>query len=631
MAADGPRLRKGFITFGVAVLIAAASISGVSSNPEEHSLAHRRRRGLQDAFSDIQAIVADDNTIYSDSAYVQRIAGAEATRFPFCKCKTYACECSPYTVSLSSVTKVTNPAATKYCFKAKYNGCPTPVQPCCQALSLNVEKIAFTTTSKCAKRNVSRVDVRGRMWSSWETKSWPQVTTVTPFTEPCQWCATIRGTDVSSPVAFSKSVCEYVTSRMRANITAGFAAVGATVTFNGTTCDNTQTSFSVCGSSSPKEAVMSQVLADSFIYEWLLNIAQQPSGVCPPGTLQTSVTATVTASFGTCFAESCPVCARVTIYPPPEATVGPLNFGTNISCSVAAAQMINVLDSEAVVANALLKDFQLTACGKLYVEVCGNVSNAGSLNNTVRELALKLVNVVIFNRSAVAYNCPAGQYRNYNFSATIAPVNASAETDPKCISGFTQMQCSDRLQPNAPAPRTPPRPPSKPLVPPSPPQPPRPPPAPQGVMTHKCDNGSTNVPYKLNNIEISKGKDVFGNPTIAMCTRISSQACVNSTNSCCGMSLAKVELLVNTACKDNVRKITINGKDLPPSWAFYNIFNGLKFTDLDTLIPRASGATLCWHVKQTTTCNTPSSFCYLGRCQVNQFSPNNKCCPINFI
>ncbi|GIL68700.1 hypothetical protein Vafri_21908, partial [Volvox africanus] len=148
MAADGPRLRKGYITFGVAILVVLAPFTGVAS--ESESLAHRRSRGrsLQQASIDLiddelTAISSTDTYVYSDSNYVQSLAGNETSRFPYCKCKTYDCECSPYTVSLSSATQSSN--GSRYCFKLNYIGCADPVKPCCRALELNLEKIAFTT------------------------------------------------------------------------------------------------------------------------------------------------------------------------------------------------------------------------------------------------------------------------------------------------------------------------------------------------------------------------------------------------------------------------------------------------------------------------------------------------------
>ncbi|GLC71943.1 hypothetical protein PLESTF_001183800, partial [Pleodorina starrii] len=53
--------------------------------------------------------------------------------------------------------------------------------------------------------------------------------------------------------------------------------------------------------------------------------------------------------------------------------------------------------------------------------------------------------------------------KNYNFTATIAPTNDNETVPTNCLTGFSQVQCSDRLTPGTPpSPAPPPRPPAPP-------------------------------------------------------------------------------------------------------------------------------------------------------------------------
>ncbi|GLC71944.1 hypothetical protein PLESTF_001183900, partial [Pleodorina starrii] len=57
--------------------------------------------------------------------------------------------------------------------------------------------------------------------------------------------------------------------------------------------------------------------------------------------------------------------------------------------------------------------------------------------------------------------------------------------------------------------------------------------------THTCKANTANVPYLLDKIQITTGKDIYGNPTVGMCTTVYSQPCVNPNTTCCGMDFTK--------------------------------------------------------------------------------------------
>ncbi|GLC40009.1 hypothetical protein PLESTF_001772300 [Pleodorina starrii] len=150
------------------------------------------------------------------------------------------------------------------------------------------------------------------------------------------------------------------------------------------------------------------------------------------------------------------------------------------------------------------------------------------------------------------------------------------------------------------------------------------------IRTHTCPQATANVPFVLSKITVSNGTDRYGDPATAMCTTIFRQTCVANATTCCKMDLAKVEVLMNPMCKADVRRITVNGKDMKYSWAFYDRFIALKFVRLTRVIPRPNGAKLCWYVSRPA-CSVPSTFCYKNRCQANIFNGDNSCCPANLI
>lgn len=46
------------------------------------------------------------------------------------------------------------------------------------------------------------------------------------------------------------------------------------------------------------------------------------------------------------------------------------------------------------------------------------------------------------------------------------------------------------------------------------------------------------------------------------------------------LTASQVELIVNTACRSDLRYITVNGERQAYSWQFYSEFTSLKFTGL---------------------------------------------------
>ncbi|EFJ44033.1 hypothetical protein VOLCADRAFT_95701 [Volvox carteri f. nagariensis] len=99
---------------------------------------------------------------------------------------------------------------------------------------------------------------------------------------------------------------------------------------------------------------------------------------------------------------------------------------------------------------------------------------------------------------------------------------------------------------------------------------------------------------------------------------------------CCHMDFAKVEIPITWACKPAVQEIRVAGKKISYSWSFYEEFVTLKFTGLLKYLPQPVGAQICWGVAPGA-CADPAKFCLYGRCQVNIYSVDNKCCPATFV
>ncbi|PNW76894.1 hypothetical protein CHLRE_11g480400v5 [Chlamydomonas reinhardtii] len=236
----------------------------------------------------------------------------------------------------------------------------------------------------------------------------------------------------------------------------------------------------------------------------------------------------------------------------------------------------------------------------------------------------------------------------------------SGELAPSCMAGGFKQQCEGgpALPPPPPPPPSPPPPllppspsppspgppprqatpglrqPSMPPPPPPSPSPPPPPPSrPDLVQTHECVASTNDVPYSVGPLYVRQSLDQFGAPAVAMCTRVSGRQACRQAAFCCDMDFAKIEVPINPACRNELRRIAVNRRLKDWSWGSYP--SGLltvKFESLITDLPDGpDGAELCWLVRPGGVCADPSVFCLQRSCQVNIFSTNNKCCPSAFI
>ncbi|EFJ44034.1 hypothetical protein VOLCADRAFT_95705 [Volvox carteri f. nagariensis] len=156
-----------------------------------------------------------------------------------------------------------------------------------------------------------------------------------------------------------------------------------------------------------------------------------------------------------------------------------------------------------------------------------------------------------------------------------------------------------------------------------------------GVCPYSLKGYSLNtsrVPYTVGNFSISPTTLSSGDgniPSVSMCFTVGGQSC-DPRYPCCHMDFAKVEIPISSVCKPAVQEIRVAGKKISYSWSFYEEFVTLKFTGLPMYLPQPVGAQICWNVAPGA-CADPAKFCLYGRCQVNIYSGDNKCCPATFV
>ncbi|KAG2446838.1 hypothetical protein HYH02_008398 [Chlamydomonas schloesseri] len=299
----------------------------------------------------------------------------------------------------------------------------------------------------------------------------------------------------------------------------------------------------------------------------------------------------------------CPICP-LNIYPPPAASppasANPddiFTFDSGVDCADYAAFIEGYMNGKAADAGAmLLQPFALASC-----------DGAWDLANNV----IPTITV-------------CGEFFSADDAALLQPVVDDLLTD--ILAFITGGTCPANLA-GPPPPSPPPPSPPPPSPPPPSPPPPGPTPSPSLVKTHICVQSTNNIPFTISDITIRTAKDQLGYPAVEMCVTAAAATCKKGAF-CCGMDFAKMELPIATECKPELRRISINAEYTTAySWGFYDSFTTLKFPSLTKSLPSGpDGAELCWVVRPGP-CADPATFCLNGRCQVNIFSSDNKCCP----
>lgn len=100
-------------------------------------------------------------------------------KFPFCKCKDYAPESSPYTLLPTNTSGVNsdNVPYGEFCFKLQYDGPSDTASECYTALEAKLDKLVFSIQPPC----VPAFDSTGRYMTidgkrkkdSWRIKNYP--------------------------------------------------------------------------------------------------------------------------------------------------------------------------------------------------------------------------------------------------------------------------------------------------------------------------------------------------------------------------------------------------------------------------------------------------------------------------
>ncbi|KAG2446839.1 hypothetical protein HYH02_008399, partial [Chlamydomonas schloesseri] len=315
-------------------------------------------------------------------------------------------------------------------------------------------------------------------------------------------------------------------------------------------------------------------------------------------------------------------CATVQIIPP-DSLFGNGDFFTfdgadGVDCAAYGDFMAPTLNDKAWEVGATMSaEFVVTSCSGVWggptgvrpnITACGTfASNATAqlYQPEVGEVLEELVNFI------TGGTCPAN-LEGYTISAQIggiAPSGALGGAEPSCVVGQTSQACNPRPPGPSPSPT----------------------PSPPLVKTHICVQSTNNIPFTISDIIETDTVDQLGFPAKQFCVKASAATCKQGTF-CCGMDFAKMELPIATACKPELRRIVINNEfSIAYSWGFYDSFTTLKFPSLTKSLPSGpNNATLCWVVRPGP-CADPATFCLNGRCQVNIFSSDNKCCPATIV
>ncbi|KAG2435385.1 hypothetical protein HXX76_007457 [Chlamydomonas incerta] len=517
--------------------------------------------------SGLLASAASDMSFHSGRGLLTTASG-----FPWCQCIDYDCACSPYKVVYESSIK--SGSLTTTCFSVAYIGCDAS-RACCRGMLAAVDKLSFETTAACGvKSNIAGVTINGKSWPSWN-----------PYSHP------------SGP----GTGYELKLYNLKAN----------NATFPGSKiCITTKAPCSslkdLCSSSPSGECTYSFADQPTTTYCPICPLYTPPPPPPPsPPPPPPSPPPPPPPSPPPPPPPSPPPPSPPP--PPPPSPPSPVAAAPSSSFAPSSfAASPDYLNGKAGDAGArLLQQFALSSCDGAWdlvnkvnptITVCGSFFSAEDAALLQPDVDALLTDILAFITGGT---CPA------NLSGYSIAAELSGQND--CLVG-------QKLQHP---------PPPSPVLTPSP--------SPSLVKTHICVQSTNNIPFEISDLVVSPTVDQLGFPAVSMCVTAASATCKKGAF-CCGMDFAKMELPIANECKPELRRIVINNDATTSySWGFYDSFTTLKFPSLTKSLPSGpDGATLCWVVRPGA-CADPANFCLNGRCQVNIFSSDNKCCPATIV
>ncbi|EFJ41595.1 hypothetical protein VOLCADRAFT_98460 [Volvox carteri f. nagariensis] len=356
-------------------------------------------------------VVSGEDAVSSKWISRNLLTKSTLSNYPYCKCETYSCRSSPYTMSYVGAYPAA--AGTKHCFAVGYVGCTAANSTCCEALNRNVYKMSIAIGASCVKPAMSQVEINGRSWPTWSTVSnkrgtddqgavvygydvriynmqfnmttFPGSTVCITTTEPCsgiqQLCDSTAGT------------CNQIPDRVISNLTDALNAAGVAIrevfvkrkcTENYNPEEPNEPQLLVCGSFDvPNDLAAFQELLSGLTAGWVSSVAGVPvvPGInndtsCPTGKEGYGFDGTV---FSTADSAQCPFAfseknctERYAPFPsPPLPPPGsPIRYVKTHNCSQAASQVPYLLTP--------VESYNTTyGRGEQVVAMCTTLQNAG--------------------------------------------------------------------------------------------------------------------------------------------------------------------------------------------------------------------------------------------------------------
>ncbi|EFJ48163.1 hypothetical protein VOLCADRAFT_91237 [Volvox carteri f. nagariensis] len=246
----------------------------------------------------------------------------------------------------------------------------------------------------------------------------------------------------------------------------------------------------------------------------------------------------------------------------------------------------------------------------------------------------------------------------YNGGTGCRPPDAFMSTATDWV--ITTQGESPSPPPPAAKPPKAPRSPSSPKAP-KPPKAPVPPKAPKPPKVPKAPNLSTPPPPVGNNNQLVQSfpfftscnaRDVSLTPyrmsvpsgpwnttasSATYCFRVAATATVNSASPCAGMTINRMEMIIESGCVDEdlnpIRSVTINGVSVVPLFSSktwkgetYGIMTLRRLADIFPTTP-SGGLYICLELARTSPCSTPAGMCYGNSCVFALSNDDFTCCP----
>ncbi|KAG2499820.1 hypothetical protein HYH03_002112 [Edaphochlamys debaryana] len=141
-----------------------------------------------------------------------------------------------------------------------------------------------------------------------------------------------------------------------------------------------------------------------------------------------------------------------------------------------------------------------------------------------------------------------------------------------------------------------------------------------------CERTARKSPFRLALDDTTSGTE----PGLRRyCFRVDDIGTCDPTSKCCDgkQGVQKVEFDVVGGCKDSMRKVTVDGKQVP--YEYNTNLNVLRVTGLGRTAEGADGTQICLFLSASAPCSRLNQLCTAGSglCKYAIFNKDNDCCP----